>query len=110
MSRVGSDKTEAGRVTSAHKRNTELMLASPRCGARNRRGGFCRAPAINGKRRCRMHGGAPGSGAPLGNKNALKHGRFTREKKAERRRVQELLRQSPKTLADVMRSRGPPRI
>ena len=26
-----------------------------------------------------MHGGAPGSGAPLGNKNALKHGRYTRE-------------------------------
>ena len=28
--------------------------------------------------RCRMHGGADGSGAPLGNKNALKHGRFTK--------------------------------
>jgi hypothetical protein len=26
-----------------------------------------------------MHGGAPGSGAPRGNKNALKHGRYTRE-------------------------------
>jgi uncharacterized protein YjcR len=50
-----------------------------------------------------MHGGAPGSGAPLGNKNALKHGRFTREKKAEHRRVQELLRQSRKTLADIMK-------
>ena len=37
------------------------------------------------------------------NKNALKHGRFTREKKAERRRVQELLRQSRKTLADIMK-------
>jgi hypothetical protein len=51
-----------------------------------------------------MHGGAPGSGAPLGNKNALKHGRFTRERKAERRRVRELLRQSRKTLADTMQS------
>jgi len=50
-----------------------------------------------------MHGGALGSGAPLGNKNALKHGGFTREKKAERRRVQELLRQSRKTLADIMK-------
>ncbi|MGC1319451.1 MAG: HGGxSTG domain-containing protein [Pseudolabrys sp.] len=39
------------------------MLSSPRCGARNRRGGFCRSPAVSGKRRCRMHGGAPGSGA-----------------------------------------------
>jgi glucans biosynthesis protein len=26
-----------------------------------------------------MHGGAAGSGAPRGNKNALKHGRYTRE-------------------------------
>jgi len=48
-----------------------------------------------------MHGGAPGSGAPLANKNALKHGRFTREKKAERRRVQELMRQARKLLADI---------
>jgi uncharacterized protein YjcR len=26
-----------------------------------------------------MHGGAEGSGAPKGNKNALKHGRYTKE-------------------------------
>jgi hypothetical protein len=90
-------------MTGAHKRNTEPMLSSPRCGARNRRGGFCRSPAVKGKRRCRMHGGALGSGAPVGNKNALKHGGFTREKKAERRRVQELLRQSRKALADIMK-------
>lgn len=48
-----------------------------------------------------MHGGAPGSGAPRGNKNALKHGRYTRTAKEERRRAQELLRQAGKTLADV---------
>ena len=40
---------------------------------------------------------------PPGNRNALKHGRFTRERKAERRRVQELLRQSRKALADIMK-------
>jgi hypothetical protein len=55
-----------------------------------------------------MHGGAPGSGAPPRNKNALKHGRFTREKKAERRRIRELLRQSRKTLADIVQSRETP--
>jgi uncharacterized protein YjcR len=27
--------------------------------------------------RCRMHGGAKGSGAPKGNANALKHGGYT---------------------------------
>jgi uncharacterized protein YjcR len=41
-----------------------------------------------------MHGGAPGSGAPRGNKNALKHGRFTREAIEERRQLQALLRQA----------------
>ena len=41
-----------------------------------------------------MHGGAPGSGAPRGNQNALKHGLFTREALEVRRLVQDLLRQS----------------
>jgi len=41
-----------------------------------------------------MHGGAPGSGAPRGNKNALKHGRYTREVIKERRQLRALLRQS----------------
>jgi uncharacterized protein YjcR len=41
-----------------------------------------------------MHGGAPGSGAPRGNQNALKHGQFTRQALEERRRVQDLVRQS----------------
>jgi hypothetical protein len=41
-----------------------------------------------------MHGGAKDSGAPLGNKNALKHGRFTREAFEQRRQLRGLLRQS----------------
>jgi hypothetical protein len=41
-----------------------------------------------------MHGGAPGSGAPRGNKNALKHGRHTREAIEGRRQLRGLLRQS----------------
>jgi len=48
-----------------------------------------------------MHGGAPGSGAPLGNKNALKHGFFAREAIAERRRLRELLRQSRDLLLKI---------
>jgi len=36
--------------------NPDLHLAT-RCGARTRGGSPCRAPAIHGKRRCRMHGG-----------------------------------------------------
>jgi len=66
------------------------MLSSVRCGARTRSGGSCKAPAVSGRSRCRMHGGAPDSGA--GNKNALKHGRFTREAIEERRRERVLVR------------------
>jgi glucans biosynthesis protein len=45
-----------------------------------------------------MHGGAPGSGAPPGNKNALKHGRFTHEALAERKKIRELIRESRKLI------------
>ncbi|HMM93133.1 MAG TPA: HGGxSTG domain-containing protein [Bradyrhizobium sp.] len=63
------------------------MLGSPRCGAKTRSGCACRSPAVYGKKRCRMHGGAPGSGAPRANRNARKHGLFTRDAIAERRRI-----------------------
>jgi hypothetical protein len=67
------------------------MLTSPRCGAKTRSGGSCRSPAVRGKRRCRMHGGAPGSGAPKGNQNARRQGLFTGSAIAERKQVQALL-------------------
>jgi len=81
-------------MTANHPRNAAPMLSSPRCGARTRSGKPCRSPAVSGKRRCRMHGGAPGSGAPRGNRNALKHGLYTREALKERLLVQDLIRQS----------------
>ena len=37
-----------------------------------------------------MHGGAKGSGAPYGNKNALKHGGFTKEALADLAELREL--------------------
>jgi len=88
-------------MKSDHLRNTGPMLSSQRCGARTRSGKPCRSPAVSGKKRCRMHGGAPGSGAPRGNKNALKHGFFTREAIAERQRLRELVRQSRKLLLKI---------
>ena len=39
-----------------------------------------------------MHGGANGIGAPRGNRNALKHGRYTAEGIARHREVAALLR------------------
>jgi hypothetical protein len=41
--------------------------------------------------RCRMHGG-PSPGAPKGNSNAFKHGRYTADAIAHRREIAELLR------------------
>ncbi|MCK1517456.1 hypothetical protein IVB22_34125 [Bradyrhizobium sp. 190] len=86
---------------SDHVRNTGPMLASPRCGAKTRSGGSCRSPAVHGRKRCRMHGGAQGSGAPRANQNARTHGLFTRDAIAERRGVQALLRESRKLLEEM---------
>ncbi|MGY3609933.1 MULTISPECIES: HGGxSTG domain-containing protein [unclassified Bradyrhizobium] len=83
---------------SAHIRNTGPMLTSPRCGAKTRSGGSCRSPAVHGKKRCRMHGGAQGSGAPRANQNARKHGLFTRDAIAERRQIRALLGEARKLL------------
>ena len=83
----------------AHPMVWRLNLA-PRCGARTRAGTPCRSPAVRGKRRCRMHGGAAGSGGQPGNRNALKHGRQTAEALARRRAVGELLRAARRLLAD----------
>jgi glucans biosynthesis protein len=84
---------------SSHKRNTVPMLESPRCGARTRRGTSCRSPAVRGKTRCRMHGGATGSGAPIGNQNARKHGTYTKAAFAQRAQVREIIKAVP-TLFD----------
>ena len=70
--------------------------------AKTRSGKLCRSPAVGGKKRCRMHGGAPGSGAPHGNKNAFKHGLYyTQDAIDQRRQIQDLLRQSRKLLSDM---------
>lgn len=76
---------------SPHRRNTGPMLASPRCGAKTRSGRACRSPAARDKKRCRMHGGAAGSGAPKANQNARRHGLFTRDAIEERRRIATLI-------------------
>ncbi len=46
-----------------------------------------------------MHGGARGTGAPKGNRNAVKHGFFTSAAKAERHELEDFLRQSDEHLA-----------
>lgn len=74
------------------------MQDSPRCGAKTRAGTPCQAPAVRGKKRCRMHGGAAGSGAPKGNRNAFKHGRYSRETIEMNKRIAALVQRANKLL------------
>jgi len=65
-----------------------------RCLARTRKGksAFCQARKVTGKKRCRMHGGT-GDGAPKGNKNAFKHGKYSREVIEKRKNAVKLKRE-----------------
>jgi uncharacterized protein YjcR len=81
-------------MAGTHARNFGPMLVSPRCGAKTRTGTNCLAPAAKGKERCRMHGGAKGSGAPRGNQNALKNGFYTKSSLEELRALKDLMRRS----------------
>lgn len=48
-----------------------------------------------------MHGGAKGSGAPIGNRNAWKHGRYSAEHLKEMKRFRELIRESEETIEAI---------
>lgn len=59
-------------------------------------------PAVKGKSRCRMHGGAKGSGAPKGERNGnYRHGARTQEAMAFRRECRETL-ERVRSLLDAM--------
>jgi glucans biosynthesis protein len=71
------------------------------CGARLRDGSPCQRPPVEGRRRCRSHGCAPRTGAPKGNRNALKHGCFTAVELARKRRFSDFIRECNATLREV---------
>jgi hypothetical protein len=54
-----------------------------------------------------MHGGAAGSGAPKGNRNAVRHGLYTAQSLANRRRVNRTLRDGTRLLAELEKSTAP---
>jgi hypothetical protein len=67
------------------ERRLANLAKAPRCGAKTRAGQPCRQAAVRGRSRCRMHGGAKGSGGPRGNRNGnFNHGLYTGEAKAAR--------------------------
>jgi hypothetical protein len=80
---------------------TRQLLTSPRCGAKTRSGGSCRSAAVRGKSRCRMHGGAKGSGGQHGNHNARRHGLFTSDAISDRRQIRDLLGEAQKFLQTI---------
>lgn len=52
-------------------------MADNVCGAKTRAGKPCKKSPVEGKKRCRLHGGLS-PGAPKGNKNGLRHGIYSR--------------------------------
>ena len=88
-------------MSRTHLRNVGPMRQSLRCGAKTRKGSPCEAPAVSGKARCRMHGGAAGTGAPRGNQNALTHGDYTAEARAMREHISQLIRESRKIIEQI---------
>ena len=70
----------------------QALCQCRKCGAKTRSGNACRSPSVSGKARCRMHGGATGSGAPRGEGNgAYRSGAFTREAIADRQMISALV-------------------
>lgn len=69
------------------------FMSSPRCGAKTKsnNGLPCRCPAVKGKKRCYVHGGAKGSGAPKGNANRLKHGQSSKQTKLFKKQVKQAI-------------------
>jgi hypothetical protein len=59
------------------------------------------AATTAGKRRCFQHGGARGMGAPAGNRNNWRDGFYSRAMKAERRRIDGLIRECLQTLREI---------
>jgi len=77
------------------QRRLANMAKAPRCGAKTRTGHPCRQAAVRGRTRCRMHGGAKGSGGPRGDRNGnFQHGLWTREsiemRKITRAKIREI--------------------
>jgi hypothetical protein len=76
------------------------------CGARTRSGAPCRTPVVRDRSRCRMHGGTS-PGAPKGNRNAWKHGRYSAEVTAERIQARQTFRGLVALIEAVQKSGSP---
>jgi hypothetical protein len=69
--------------------------SSPRCGAKNRQGKPCQAPAMRGKKRCRLHGGKSTGpktteGLERSRTSRLRHGLYSKNFEKEKKDLQAL--------------------
>jgi hypothetical protein len=78
------------------------LRSAPRCGARTRKGAACQSPVVHGRARCRMHGGAYGSGGPRGERNGnYRHGHFSSDNLEQRRSLRALMREAREILTKI---------
>ncbi len=83
------------KTTSCTEKQQYAFNTAPRCNAKTKRKGTpCCSPATRGNKRCRMHGGAKGSGGTPGNQNAWKHGHTTKEARSFRKKIKEELKEA----------------
>ena len=78
----------------ARKRNQQPVQfqTARQCGAQTKSGKPCRSPATT-KGRCRLHGGASGSGGPPDKRNGqYRHGERTKAAIAEQQKFSALLK------------------
>ena len=75
------------------------LRQAPRCLARTRRQTLCQSPATQ-HGRCRLHGGAAGTGAPSGERNGMwRHGYYSKHAIEMRRAIRELMRDARQAIA-----------
>ncbi len=91
------------KTTSCNGQKQYAFNSAPRCGARTKHNNStpCRSPAVRGKKRCRIHGGAQSSGGQEGNSNALKHGLTTAAVKGFRKAVKTAIQKTTRLAGEL---------
>jgi uncharacterized protein YjcR len=62
----------------------------------------CRNPAMEGSAVCVVHAGLAKPGAPMGNKNAEKHGHYSQRALQEEKEAREYAREMERLLEDLV--------
>jgi hypothetical protein len=97
----GTDQSRSPHGWLKHGNTPVDIRAMPRCRARSKSTGVrCGNIAMAGKRVCHIHGGRS-PGAPRGNQNALKHGRYAAGAITERNWTRSITKQLLATISAI---------